>query len=43
MGKLEEAMETGCCPRFNPDPWDEKEVVLSDRLFVKDKIKSTVF
>ena len=24
--KLNEKGETGCCPRFNPEPWDEKEI-----------------
>jgi len=30
--------ETGCCPRFNPEPWDEKEIVFKDKLFVKDNV-----
>lgn len=29
-----------CCPRFNPEPWDEKELVWRDRLFVKDRVRS---
>jgi hypothetical protein len=32
--------ETGCCPRFDPGPWDEKEVTFQDRLFVKDHVRS---
>jgi hypothetical protein len=40
MDKLYEKSETGCCPRFNPQPWDEKEVTFKDRLFVKDHVKS---
>lgn len=32
--------ETGCCPRFNSEPWDEKEINWKDKLFVKDKVKS---
>ena len=39
MDNNEEILETGCCPRFNPDSWDEKEMVFTDRLFVKDKIR----
>jgi len=31
--------ETGCCPRFNPEPFDEKEHTWQDKLFVKDKIR----
>ncbi len=26
--------ETGCCPRFQPAPWDEQEFEFHDRLFV---------
>jgi hypothetical protein len=40
MDKLYEKSETGCCPRFNPEPWDEKEVTFQDRLFVKDHVRS---
>jgi len=40
MDKLYEQSETGCCPRFDPEPWDEKEVILQDRLFVKDHVRS---
>jgi hypothetical protein len=32
--------ETGCCPRFNPDAWEEKEITWTDKLFVKDKVRS---
>jgi hypothetical protein len=40
MDKLYENSETGCCPKFNPEPWDEKEVTFRDRLFVKDHVTS---
>lgn len=40
MDSLYEKSETGCCPRFNPQPWDEKEVTFKDRLFVKDHVRS---
>jgi len=40
MGKLYEESETGCCPRFDPEPWDEKEVTFQNRLFVKDRVRS---
>lgn len=36
--KLDEKGETGCCPRFNPVPWDEKTLEWKDKLFVKDKV-----
>lgn len=32
--------ETGCCPRFDPEPWDEREITLQDRLFVRDRVRS---
>ena len=32
--------ETGCCPIFDPEPWDEKEVTWRDELFVRDHVTS---
>jgi hypothetical protein len=29
-----------CCPRFNPEPWDEKELVWEDKKFVKDRVRN---
>ena len=40
MDKLYGQSETGCCPRFNPEPWDEKEITFKDKLFLKDRVKS---
>jgi len=40
MAKLYEDSETGCCPRFNPEPWDEKEISWQDNLFIKDHVRS---
>jgi hypothetical protein len=40
MDKLYEDSETGCCPRFDPKPWDGKEMTFKDKLFVKDHVKS---
>ncbi len=40
MEKLYENSETGCCPRFNPEPWDKKEVTFTDKLFIKDHLTS---
>jgi hypothetical protein len=31
---------TNCCPRFNPELWDNQELQLKDKLFVKAKTKS---
>jgi len=33
-------IETGCCPRFNPEPWDEKEITWQNKLFIKDHVRS---
>jgi len=32
--------ETGCCPRFDPEPWQEKEVVWEEKLFIKDRVRT---
>ena len=40
MDEQNKQNETGCCPRFNPEPWDQKEITFQDKLFVKDHVKS---
>ncbi|MHC4178132.1 MAG: hydrolase [Planctomycetota bacterium] len=40
MDTLYEDAETGCCPRFDPQPWDEKEVTWENKLFLKDRVRS---
>jgi len=40
MNKVDEQSETGCCPRFNPKPWEEKEISWEDNLFIKDHVRS---
>ena len=40
MNTQNEVNETGCCPRFNPAMWDEKEITWTEKLFVKDKVRS---
>jgi len=40
MDKLYEKSETGCCNRFDPVPWNEKELVWKNKLFVKDHVLS---
>ena len=32
--------ETGCCPRFDPKPWQEKTITWKGKKFVKDRIHS---
>jgi len=29
-----------CCPRFDPEPWDGKELEWKDKRFVKDRVRS---
>ena len=31
---------TGCCPRFDPEGWDNREIHFDDKLFVQAKTKS---
>jgi hypothetical protein len=40
MEKFYRDSETGCCPRFDPAPWDEKEMSFKDELFLKDRVIS---
>ena len=40
MKILDKNKETGCCKRFNPEPWSEKEVNFKDKLFLKDHVVS---
>lgn len=42
METLNEQAETGCCPRFDPEPWDDKEVTFENKLFVKDRVRSVL-
>jgi hypothetical protein len=27
-----------CCPKFDPEPWDEKEIVWENKPFLKDRV-----
>jgi len=27
-----------CCPKFNPEPWDEKTITWNDKPFIKDTV-----
>lgn len=38
--KLYDDSETGCCKRFDPGPWDEREVAWKDKLFLRDHVTS---
>ncbi len=37
---MSEADQNECCPRFDPEPWDEKELVWENRRFVKGRVTS---
>lgn len=36
--KTNEATE--CCPRFDPEPWDETQLVWRDKSFIRDRVTS---
>ncbi|MBU0708892.1 hypothetical protein KJ596_04050 [Patescibacteria group bacterium] len=40
MEELYENSETGCCPKFNPELWEGKEVTWENKLFIKDRVMS---
>ncbi len=36
---MNQATETGCCPRFDPEAWDDKEVTWQNKPFVRDRVR----
>jgi len=32
--------DTGCCPRFDPGPWDGQEITWQQKRFVTDRVRS---
>lgn len=38
MERLKEQSVAGCCPIFDPEPWEQKEITLDYKLFVKDHV-----
>lgn len=36
----ENIKSTGCCEPFNPEPWQDKEIIWKNKIFVKDHITS---
>lgn len=32
-----------CCPKFNPEPWNEKVVEWKDKKFIKGKVRTFVY
>ena len=39
----EEIKETGCCPKFNPEPWDGKVLDWKDKKFIKDSVRTFMY
>jgi hypothetical protein len=37
---MEQVKSTGCCPPFDPKPWEDKEITWKDKFFVKDHVAS---
>lgn len=38
--KNETIKPTGCCEPFDPAPWEDKEIIWKDKIFVKDHVTS---
>lgn len=38
MNYAQPVESTGCCEPFNPEPWQENEIVWRDKIFVKDHV-----
>lgn len=34
----EKSTDSQCCPKFNPEPWDQKILEWKDKKFIKDKV-----
>ncbi|OQB05901.1 MAG: hypothetical protein BWY19_00680 [bacterium ADurb.Bin212] len=41
--ELNENGETGCCPRFNPEPWNKKVLEWQEKKFIKGRVKTFMF
>jgi hypothetical protein len=35
-----ETQQTDCCPQFEPEKWDNKEIKFDNKLFVEDTVRS---
>lgn len=36
-------INTGCCPKFNPEPWEDKILDWDNKKFIKDKVFTWFF
>lgn len=41
--KTSEVKETGCCPIFDPVPWDDKVFEWKDKKFIRGKVKTFLY
>ncbi len=39
----EQTKETGCCPKFNPEPWEGKVLEWKDKKFIKDHVRTFMY
>lgn len=37
---MREKNDTECCPRFNPEPWENQEIHWEGKRFVQDRVRS---
>ena len=37
---MSERFDQECCPEFNPEPWQDREITWQDKRFVKDRVRS---
>lgn len=42
MNKPNPESETDCCRKFNPDPWDHREVIFSEKLFLTNTVRTVL-
>ena len=40
MNNQNTVKSTGCCEPFNPEPWQDKEIIWNNKIFVQDHVAS---
>lgn len=38
--EIQNIKSTGCCEPFDPKPWEDKEIIWQDKIFVRDHVTS---
>ena len=41
--KINDIPETGCCPKFDPAPWDGKNFEWQNKKFIKNKVRTFMY